>query len=165
MLGNVVRSSSGMTLVEVMIVGVLAAIVTLAAVAIYITSLDTWDQSGSRLALQRGADLAVEQILDDVRSGSRVEVGGDTTSVSVFRTTVSGDSLIATYGLFNDELRNQHGVVLMDGIQKLGFLATDGVQLRVRLRLEDDMGTSGTPYDDEGLRMEATAVCRNRGPS
>lgn len=150
----------GITLVELMIAGLLSAIVALAVVSMFITSLDTWDQSGARLALQREADLVVGGIVSRVRMGSRVVVA-DSTSLEIYRATVAGDSLIGSYDLVGDQLRTGTGSVLVDKVTDLSFATPDGVRLKIRLRMEDDMGTGGLVEDDEGISIEASAFCRN----
>jgi len=157
-------SSKGMTLIELMIVGILAGIVGLAAVAMYIASLDTWDQSGARLAVQRDAYLATERVLFDVRRGSRVEVSGDSTAVTIIWDAVGGDSTIAVYSLDGDELKDSQNLPFLDKIERLTFSETGSVRLRMQFRVQDDMGTPGIPEDDEGVSIDATAVCRNRAP-
>lgn len=67
------------------------------------------------------------------------------------------------YSFAGSELTNQSGTVLLDHITSLSFDSPDQKKLVIRVRLEDDMGTSGLAEDDQGIRIEAVAVCRNQG--
>jgi prepilin-type N-terminal cleavage/methylation domain-containing protein len=152
----------GFTLVELMVATVLASIVLLAVVSIFIASMEAWERAGARLALQRNAHLAMERMAADVRAGSTVVIGADETSMSIYRTTASGDSLISSYRLDGDELKNNHDTVLLDKLTSLRFTSSSGTRARMEMRLLDDRGTSGTDADDETLYMESVAVCRNQ---
>lgn len=151
-----------MTITEVLVAGIVAALIALAAVSMYIGSMETWDQAGARLALQRDADMVVEQIQRDVRSGSRVVVGNGGTSITITLTTVLGTSTIGTYQLSGTQLQDGSGNVLLENIDSLSFSTSDNVTLKIQLRLEDDMGTSAVTEDDEWIYIETAAVCRNR---
>lgn len=154
---------SGFTLTELMVAAIIAVIVLLALIVMYITSLQAWDRSGARLALQRNAALALDRVVFDVRHGSRVEIGAGSTSLTVYRTTPAGvDSTLATYSLVGDQLRNQHGTVVLDRITSLQFTSSNGVSVDIQLSLEDDMGTPGLDTDDREIYFRSEAVCRNR---
>lgn len=151
-----------MTITEVVIAGIVAVLIAFAAVSMYIGSMDTWDQAGARLALQRDADRVVEDILRDVRSGSRVTVGNGGTSVTVTLITLLGTSTVATYQLSGTELQDGSGNTLLGSIESLVFSSADNTKLTIELRLVDDMGTSEISEDDEWIYIETAAVCRNR---
>jgi Tfp pilus assembly protein PilW len=155
------RDEGGMTLMELMIAGVVAAIVLLALITMYITSMQAWDRAGARLALQRNAALALDTVMFDVRHGSRVEVDAGLTQLTIYRTTAAGDSTIAVYQLVGDELRNQHGVALVDRVTSLTFTSPNGVKVAVEMSLVDDLGTSAVDADDATIFVESAAVCRN----
>ena len=130
-LGN----AAGLTLMELMVAAIVAAIVLLAVVTMYITSMQAWDRSGARLALQRSAAMALDRVIFDVRHGSRVEIGSGPTSMTIFRTTSAGtDSTLAVYTLIGDQLTNQHGTVLVDKITSLEFTSTNGALTRGEFR-------------------------------
>jgi len=156
------RDEAGLTLMELMIAGVVAAIVLLAVITMYITSMQAWDRAGARLALQRNAALAMDKVLFDVRHGSHVEIGAGSTSMTIYRATVAGDSTLAVYQLVGDELRNQHGVALVDRVTSLVFTSGNGFKVEVEMSLEDDLGTSAQQADDATIYMESAAVCRNQ---
>jgi hypothetical protein len=98
----------------------------------------------------------------DVRHGSRVEIGGGGTSMTIYRATVAGDSTMATYQLVGDELRNMHDVALVDRVTSLQFTSGNGFKVEVQMTLEDDLGTSAQPADDATIYVESAAVCRNQ---
>ncbi len=152
-----------MTLSEVMIGSLLAGFIILAAVGMYVNSIETWDHTAARLNLQREASVVVEGMMDEVREGSSVIVSNPGTSVSLYRRTGGADSLMNVYSFAGTALTNQSGVVLLDGITALNFASPDQKKLTINVRLEDDMGTSGISEDDQGIHIEAVAVCRNRG--
>jgi hypothetical protein len=152
-----------MTLAEVMIGSLLAGFIILAGVGMYVNSIETWDHAAARLNVQREASLIVEGMMDEIREGSSVIVSNPGTSVRVYRRTGGADSLMNVYSFAGTELRNQSGVVLLDRISSLSFASPDQKKLIIRVRLEDDMGTTGLSEDDQGISIEAVAVCRNRG--
>jgi hypothetical protein len=152
----------GMSLTEVMVTSIAAGIVITAVVTMYITSLDAWDLSGARLSIQRDADLAMEWIVRDIRMGSRVVIGGQGESMTIYRTTASGDSMMAYYELNGTELRNMHGTVLADNLRDLTFSSGNGVKVFIDMTLEDDLGTDYTDTDDKIIEMTSSAVCRNQ---
>ena len=152
-----------MTLSEVMIGSLLAGFIILAAVGMYVNSIETWNHTAARLNVQRDASLVVEGMMNEVREGSSVIVSNPGTSVSVYRRTGGADSLMNVYSFAGSELTNQSGTVLLDHITSLSFDSPDQKKLVIRVRLEDDMGTSGLAEDDQGIRIEAVAVCRNQG--
>ncbi|MBM3307353.1 MAG: hypothetical protein FJY74_03420 [Candidatus Eisenbacteria bacterium] len=156
------RREAGLTLVELTIAGVASSVVALAVIAMYLSSMQAWGTAGSRLALQRGADHAVERILGDIRRGSRVVIGGGGSSMSVYRVTAAGDSLMVSYSLVNGELRNSAGVVLVDKVTALQFSSGNGVKVGIVLDLYDNRGTTGVTGDDMSIRVTSTAVCRNQ---
>jgi hypothetical protein len=149
-------------MVELLIAGVAAAIVAMAVMAMYLSSMQAWGSAGSRLSLQRGADYAVERILGDIRKGSRVVIGSGATSMSIYRATVSGDSLMVSYSLVNGELRNSAGVVLVNKVSSLQFASGNGVKVGVELELYDNRGTTGVTGDDLSIHVASTSVCRNQ---
>lgn len=153
-------STNGMTAVELLVAGVLASIVTLAAVTMYFTSMDMWEQSGAQLAIQRNSDLIIERIASDIRIGSHVSIGSGGTSLSILRATVSGDSLVTSYELIGDELRNDSGITLLDNVQAVDFSSPDNVKVAVSIELADDMGTTSATTDDARILLRTLAVCR-----
>ena len=157
-LGN----SRGMTLTEVMISSVAAAVVIAAVVAMYITSLDAWDLSGAQLAIQRNGDLTMEWIVRDIRAGSHVEIGANQQSMTVYRTTISGDSTQAYYELDGSEIKNMHGVVLATNVTDLTFTSGNEIKVWVEMTLQDDLGTSSLETDDKVIELTSVAVCRNQ---
>ncbi len=153
-----------MTLMEVLIASLVAGFIVVAAFTMYITSVETWQQTAARLDVQRDASLVVDMIMADVRAGSTVTISNANTRMDIYRRTTSGtDSLTNAYFLAGDELRNQANTVLLDGITALSFTSGNGRKVAIRMRLEDDLGTSAISEDDEGIRYEAVAVTRNRG--
>jgi hypothetical protein len=156
------QSQAGLTLTELMIAGVVTAIVMVALITMFITSMEAWDRAGARLALQRSAALALDKVMFDIRHGSRVEIAPGLTSMTIYRTTVGGDSTLAVYQLVGDELRNQYGTVLVDRVTSLQFTSGNGFKVNVQMSLVDDLGTTAVPEDDATLYIESTAVCRNQ---
>jgi len=155
-------NQAGLTMLELIVAGIVAAIVGLAVMSLYISSLDAWDTAGSRLTLQRGADIAVERIVADVRRGSHVDIGSGGTAMTIYRTTAYGDSAIVSYQLVGDQVTNSFGTVLVDKATALSFASPNGVKVSVSLDLLDDRGTSGTTADDTSIHVASTGVCRNR---
>jgi Tfp pilus assembly protein PilE len=153
-------TNAGMTMVEVLIAGFIGAIVLLAAFTMYLTSMETWDLSGARLALQRNGDRAVKRIAFDIRHGDTVVVGADSTSIAVTRTISGATVVLATYVLTGDEVVNQHGTVLAGNVTDLEF-SRNGAKVRISMTLTDDMGTTALPYDDQRVQINSVAVCRN----
>lgn len=153
--------AAGFTMIELMITGVVAAVVLLALITMYITTMQAWDRAGARLALQRNAAMALDRVMFDVRHGSRVEIGSGSTSLTIYRVTASGDSTLAAYQLVGDELRNQHGTVLVDKVTSVQFTSPNGIRVNVELSLLDDLGTSALEGDDKAIYIESAAVCRN----
>jgi prepilin-type N-terminal cleavage/methylation domain-containing protein len=159
--GDLPAGNGGFTLVELMIVGIIGAIILLAAFSMYLTSLDTWDTSGARLALQRNGDRAVKQIAFDIRRGDFVTVSPDSTAIVVTRTTSSAVDTLAAYALVSDEVVNIHGTVLTDHVTDLRFSSSNGVKVWISMTLADDMGTGALPFDDQRVEINSLAVCRN----
>ena len=147
---------------ELLVASAVAGIVALAVVSMYVTALKAWDRAGAVLALQRNADLGLERIVSDVRRGSRVEIGSGHTSMRIYRTTATGDSLVAAYTLVGDEVRNQYDATVIDRVTSVRFTSGNGVKVRIEVDLMDDLGTPGLEGDDATLQMETVAVCRNR---
>jgi len=154
-------SNMGMTMVEVLIAGFIGAIILLAAFTMYLTSMETWDLSGARLALQRNGDRAVKRIAFDIRHGDTVVVGADSTSIAVTRTISGTTVVLATYVLTGDEVVNQHGTVLTGDVTDLRFSTGNGAKVWISMTLADDMGTTAVPFDDQRVQINSVAVCRN----
>ncbi len=153
-----------MTLSEVLIASLVAGFIVVAAFTMYITSIETWQQTAARLDVQRDASLVVDMILSDIRAGSLVTISNANTRMDIYRRTVSGsDSLTNAYFLDGNELKNLANTVLLDRITDLSFTSGNGRKVAIQMRLEDDLGTSAISEDDEGIRYEAIAVTRNRG--
>ncbi len=158
-----IRSGSrGFTLVEVMVASVVAGIVIAAVVTMYITSLDAWDLSGARLAIQRNGDYAMEWIVKDIRAGSRVAIGAGQQSMTIYRTTATGDSTLGYYGLDGTQIKNMHDVVIADDVAMLRFTSGNGVKVRIEMTLYDDLDTPSVDTDDKVIELESIAVCRNQ---
>lgn len=155
-------NSKGFSLIEVMVASIAAGVVIAAVITMYLTSLDAWDLSGARLAIQRDADLAMEWIVKDIRAGSRVDIGAQQESMTIYRTTASGDSVIAAYSLAGTELKNMHGVVLAENVTSLTFTSGNEVKVQIQMVLEDDLGTDSLETDDKTIEMNSIAVCRNQ---
>jgi Tfp pilus assembly protein PilW len=160
-LGGRLASNAGITLVELMIVGIIGAIVLLAAFSMYLTSMQTWDISGARLALQRNGDRAVKRIAFDIRHGDTVAVGADSTWIIVTRTIDSATDTLATYALTGDQVVNMHGTVLTSDVTALRFFSSNGAKVWISMTLVDDMGTTALPFDDQRVEINSLAVCRN----
>jgi hypothetical protein len=160
-LGGSLRNNAGLTLLELMIAGIIGAIIVLAAFTMYLTSLDTWDLSGARLALQRNGDRAVKRIAFDIRHGDAVVVNAASDSLAVTRTIGGTTSLLATYALEGDQVVNMHGVALTSDVTELTFSTSNGIKVWISMTLEDDMGTSSNVYDDQRVEISSVAVCRN----
>lgn len=156
------RREAGLTILELLIAGVAAAIVALAVMSMYLSSMQAWGTAGSRLTLQRGADYAVERILGDIRKGSRVVITSGGASMAIYRATTSGDSLMVSYSVVNGELRNSAGVVFVDNVTSLLFTSGNGVKVGVELDLYDNRGTTAVTGDDMSMHVASTAVCRNQ---
>ncbi len=159
--GGRLASNAGVTLVELMVVGIIGAIVLLAAFTMYLTSMETWDLSGARLALQRNGDRAVKRIAFDIRHGDTVIVGADSTSIAVTRTISGATAVQATYALTGDQVVNQHGTVLTGDVTDLRFSSGNGAKVWISMTLADDMGTTALPFDDQRVEINSVAVCRN----
>jgi len=151
----------GMTMVEVLIAGFIGAIILLAAFTMYLTSMETWDVAGARLALQRNGDRAVKRIAFDIRHGDTVIVGADSTSIAVTRTISGATVVLATYALADDQVVNQHGTVLTSDVRDLRFFSGNGAKVWISITLADDMGTTALPFDDQRIEINSVAVCRN----
>ena len=159
--GGRLPTNAGLTALEVMLAGFIAAIILIAAFSMYLTSMDTWDVSGARLALQRNGDRAVKRISFDIRHGDTVVVGADSTSIAVTRTIAGATATLATYGLTGDQLVNQHGTVLASDVTDLRFSTCYGAKVWISMTLADDMGTTAVPFDDQRMQINSVAVCRN----
>jgi len=165
-LGNVPRGTrgpwnAGLTTMEVMIAGLIAAIILLAAFSMYLTSMETWDLAGARLALQRNGDRVVKTIASDIRHGDTCVVSADSLSISIMRTVSGTTTTLATYALSGTEVVNDHGVVLTGDVQELRFWTQNGEKVWISLTLMDDMGTSSLPFDDQRVEINSVAICRN----
>jgi len=76
------RDERGLTLIEVVVVGVLAAIVMVALTGFYISSQGTWIDASSQAVTQREASLALATIADSVRaSNSAIVLAGTKTLI------------------------------------------------------------------------------------
>ena len=154
-----------MTLTEVLVTCVVVAIVALAVSAVYVATMETWLQTGSKLALQREADLVVERIAREIMSASDVTIGNGGTSIQIIRTETSvGDSTIATYSFSDGLVLDAHGNTVLDHVESIEFQTSFGQRVAVRVRLEDDMATSELGGDDTSTYIESAAVCRNWDP-
>lgn len=71
----------GMTLVEVVVVGVLAVIVMLALTGFYINSQGTWIEASSQAVTQREASLILQTLADSVHAASGASVNAGTKTV------------------------------------------------------------------------------------
>lgn len=161
MTGGRSTTNVGMTMVEVLIAGFIGAIILLAAFTMYLTSMETWDVAGARLALQRNGDRAVKRIAFDIRHGDTVIVGADSTSIAVTRTISGATVVLATYALADDQVVNQHGTVLTSDVTDLQFYSGNGAKVWISITLADDMGTTALPFDDQRIEINSVAVCRN----
>ncbi len=68
----------GLTLMEVTVVGVLAAIVMLALTGFYMNSQGTWMDASAQALTQREASLILGTIADSVHAGSSATIGAQT---------------------------------------------------------------------------------------
>ena len=148
-------------MLELMIAGFIGAIILLAAFSMYLTSMETWDLSGARLALQRNGDRVVKQITFDIRHGDTVVVGADSTSIAVTRSISGTTTTLATFALTGDQVINQHGTVLTSDVTDLTFSSSNGIKVWISMTLADDMGTTALPFDDQRVQISSVAVCRN----
>ena len=160
--GGRLASNAGITLVELVIVGIISAIVLIAAFSMYLTSMETWEISGARLALQRNGDRAVKQIAFDIRHGDDVIVDdADPTWILVTRTIAGVDSTLAAYALTDTQtVVNQYNTVLARNVTELKF-TRNGAKVSISMTLVDDMGTTALPFDDQRVQINSLAVCRN----
>jgi Tfp pilus assembly protein PilW len=153
-----------MTLSEVLVASLVAGFIVVAAMTMYVTSVETWQQTSARLEVQRDASLVVDRMTRDIRAGSTVIISNANTRMDIFRRTVSGsDSLTQAYYLDGNELKNLADTALLHGITALSFTSGNGRKVTIQMRLEDDLGTSAISEDDEGIMFETVAVTRNRG--
>ena len=159
--GGRLRSNAGITMLELMIAGLIGAIILLAAFSMYLTSMETWELSGARLALQRNGDRVVKQIAFDIRHGDTVVVGADSTSIAVTRSISDTTTTLATFALTGDQVINQHGTVLTSDVTDLTFSSSNGIKVWISMTLADDMGTTALPFDDQRVQINSVAVCRN----
>jgi hypothetical protein len=159
--GGGLAASTGLTTLEVLIAGFIGAIILLAAFTMYITSLDTWDIAGARLALQRNGDRAVKQIAFDIRHGDLVSISPDSSTIYVTRTISSTLDTLAAYSHVDDTVVNIHGTVLTGNVTDLSFYSSNGIKVWISMTLADGMGTSALPYDDQRVEINSVAVCRN----
>jgi prepilin-type N-terminal cleavage/methylation domain-containing protein len=155
------HGSTGFTLVELMVSTVVVGIVLVAIIVMYVTAMQAWRGAGTRLALQRNADMGLEKVLSDVRAGSRVEINPAQTQMTIYRATASGDSTMAVYSFASGGLRNSYGTVLVSNVTSLVFTSGNGIKVMIQLSLLDNAGTSGVTGDDATIQMESVAVCRN----
>jgi hypothetical protein len=151
-----------MTITELMIVIAVVLVLSLATASMYAASMESWIHAGSELALQRNGDFAFERIAQDIMSGSKVKVGGDGTSLAIYRIATSiGDSLVASYTLSGNQILNQHDDVVLEDVESLTFQSPDGWRVRMAVRLRDDRGTDDDEYDDSTMYLESVAIVRN----
>jgi len=79
---DVLREERGITLVEVVVVGVLASIVMLALTAFYINSQASWVEASSQAVTQREASMVLATIADSVHvSNSATILSGSGTLI------------------------------------------------------------------------------------
>jgi hypothetical protein len=154
-------TNAGITTLEVLIAGFIGAIILLAAFTMYLTSLDTWDISGARLALQRNGDRAVKQIAFDIRHGDLVSISPDSSSILITRTISSTLDTLAAYSHVDDTVVNIYGTVLANNVTDLSFYSSNGIKVWISMTLADDMGTDALPFDDQRVEINSVAVCRN----
>ena len=155
------HGSAGFTLVELMVSTVVVGVVLVAIIAMYVTAMQAWTGTGTRLALQRNADMGLEKVLSDIRAGSRVEINPAQTQMTIYRATVSGDSTMQVYSFASGGLRNSFGTVLVGNVTSLAFTSGNGVKVMIQMSLLDNAGTSGVTGDDATIQIESVAVCRN----
>jgi hypothetical protein len=171
--------NSGLTTLEVLIAGFIGAFVLITAFVMYLTSLDTWDIAGTRLALQRNGDRAVREISFQIRRGDDVMISPDGTALDVTRTIgettetwasfwQQGSSLVYWAVIDPDPDEGVPAytdtVRLADNVVSLNFSKDPpsiGGEVMVTLTLEDDMGTPDLIYDDQRVEIRSLAVPRN----
>jgi len=78
------RSERGVTLVEVVVVGVLASIVMLALTGFYINSQGTWIDASSQALTQREVSFALETIADSVHTANSGTIGTSPPSLILY---------------------------------------------------------------------------------
>ena len=159
-------TNAGMTVLEVLIAAFVGAVIILAAFTMYLTSVETWNVSGARLALQRNGDRAVKRIASDIRHGDTVVVGADSTSIAVTRTMAGATATLATYALIGDQVvhlrhTSTDTTVIASNVTDLRFSSGNGVKVWISMTLADDMGTTALPFDDQRVEFSSVAVCRN----
>ncbi len=164
--GGRLATNAGMTMVEVLVAGFVGAIVLVAAFTMYLTSMETWDVSGARLALQRNGDRAVKRIAFDIRHGDTVIVGADSTSIAVTRTMSGATTILSTYALIGDQVvyhrhTSTDSTVIAGNVTDLRFSSSNGAKVWISMTLADDMGTTAVPFDDQRVEINSLAVCRN----
>ena len=164
--GGRLMTNAGVTLVELMIVGFISAIILLAAFTMYLTSMDTWEISGARLALQRNGDRAVKRITFDIRHGDTVVIGPGATSIAVTRTIDGTTATLASYGLQGDQVwyylpAISDSAVIASNVTDLQFSSSNGAKVSISMTLVDDMDTTADLVDDQRVEITSLAACRN----
>lgn len=158
-------SEDGITTMEVMIAGIIGAIILLAAFTMYLQSMETWDISGARLALQRNGDLAMRRIAFDIRHGDAVVVGADSTSIAVTRTEHGATSTLVSYGRVGEGVLRVtaagDSAIIVRKVTSLRFSSGNGVKVWISMTLADDLGTGAVAADDQRVEINSVAVCRN----
>ena len=86
-------NQAGITLTEVTIVMVLAAIVTVGLVTFYVNSQATWMDASTQALAQRDATLVIEQIATETRTAYVAKVSPD----------AAGNPMLVLYDIGNDE--------------------------------------------------------------
>lgn len=85
------RSERGLSLTELVIVGVLATLVMIGLVGFYINSQATWTDGSTQAQAQRDATLLLEVMADSVRSASTAVVDSAGSTFSTLHLYAYGD--------------------------------------------------------------------------
>jgi hypothetical protein len=106
----------------------------------------------------------------DIRHGDYVVV--HPTSIAITRTIGGNTDTLAVYSLEAGQLLRNPGGSLTDPyglgsvrsnitVSDLEFSSGNGTKVWISMTLTDDMGTSGTEFDDQRVEINSVAVCRN----
>ena len=145
------RSTSGFTLVELMVALMLTALVAVIVGVIYLTNQRSWKQGQEKLILQQEVTRCVEQIARDVRASRWVQYAGPTD----LRTYDATGSETHHYYLSGDKLYQDAGPLVDLKCTQLTFgINSDTTIVSVVVELEDAA--------ENKVKVETDAALRNR---
>ncbi len=156
------RSSTGFTLVELLIAAGLSVAVIAAVIVAYTGTVRSWQTTAAYANIQREASLAIEVMARSIRPGSNVTIGTGGDSLAVILSTDASDSTIALFYLDDDgNIMDIRGAVVTNRVDSLGFSSPDQKIVNIDLVIKDDIGTAERITDDQAVHMSTTAICRN----